>query len=247
MDFTEKTKITGHLEILKIDRKEGKTEVVYDDPNVITGGLGRSIAQFMNISGCVPDPCAEEADEEESAVRDACDISPYQIRYFQIGTGADAIDATSSVKSLVSPLTAPQYGNSLRSVDILSGILYSEASASIGPQTFVQFATQGVVGSSLVSVVYLDEETANGQLLNEVGLFVDNPYLKTASFEDLGLYPTTFSLLGQEGNPPSPNVRTEHEQPGHLLAAYKQFPDIRKESYFSLVVRWKINFSVEAS
>jgi hypothetical protein len=57
MDFKDKLKITGHVEILKIDNQTGKVEVVYEDPNVITGGLGRSIAQFMSTPDCTTDPC----------------------------------------------------------------------------------------------------------------------------------------------------------------------------------------------
>ena len=57
MDFKDKLKITGHVEILKIDNQTKKVEVVYEDPNVITGGLGRSIAQFMSTPDCTTVPC----------------------------------------------------------------------------------------------------------------------------------------------------------------------------------------------
>ena len=57
MDFKDKIKATGHVEIIKINHLTNVSSVVYEDPNVITGGLGRSIAQFMSTSGCVIDPC----------------------------------------------------------------------------------------------------------------------------------------------------------------------------------------------
>ena len=52
MDFNEKLKLTGHLEVIKIDNKTGEETVLFDDHNVITSGLGQSIAQFMTASGC---------------------------------------------------------------------------------------------------------------------------------------------------------------------------------------------------
>jgi len=52
MDFNEKIKLTGHLEVIKIDNKTGEETVLFDDHNVITSGLGQSIAQFMTASGC---------------------------------------------------------------------------------------------------------------------------------------------------------------------------------------------------
>ena len=62
MDFNEKLNATGHLEIIKIDKDSGKETVLFDDHNVITSGLGQSIAQFMTVSGCVIDTCITEAE-----------------------------------------------------------------------------------------------------------------------------------------------------------------------------------------
>ena len=108
------------------------------------------------------------------SIRDECMMEPYQIRYYQVGTGGVAtgghtVEGLSSTTSLVSPLTSEEYGNALASVNVVSGMLYSEASAAIGPQAFGKVgAAQGAVLSSLVSIILLDEETANGQLLDEV-------------------------------------------------------------------------------
>lgn len=52
MNFSDKIRATGHLQIIKKDSVTGKEEVLFEDHNVITGGLGRSIAQFMALSSC---------------------------------------------------------------------------------------------------------------------------------------------------------------------------------------------------
>jgi hypothetical protein len=52
MNFSDKIRATGHLQIIKKDSVTGKEEVLFEDHNVITGGLGRSIAQFMAIASC---------------------------------------------------------------------------------------------------------------------------------------------------------------------------------------------------
>ena len=53
MNFNDKLQPHGRLEIIKIDKATGKEEVLFDDHNVITGGLGQSIAQFMSVPDCV--------------------------------------------------------------------------------------------------------------------------------------------------------------------------------------------------
>lgn len=63
MDFKDKIKATGHVEIIKINHLTNVSSVVYEDPNVITGGLGRSIAQFMSTSGCIIDLCPTESQQ----------------------------------------------------------------------------------------------------------------------------------------------------------------------------------------
>ena len=59
MRFLDNNKVVGRLEIIKVDSRTGKEEVIFDDHNVITGGLGRSIAELMTRDGCVVDPCGQ--------------------------------------------------------------------------------------------------------------------------------------------------------------------------------------------
>lgn len=59
MQFSEKSRPVGRLEIIKIDKRTGAEEVLYDESNVITGGLGRSIAQLMSTPDCFLNDCEE--------------------------------------------------------------------------------------------------------------------------------------------------------------------------------------------
>ena len=60
MNFSEKNKIVGRLEIIKVDSRTGKEEVIFDEHNVITGGMGRSLTQLMTRPDCAIDPCDQE-------------------------------------------------------------------------------------------------------------------------------------------------------------------------------------------
>jgi len=54
------------------------------------------------------------------------------------------------------------------------------------------------------------------------------------------------SLLGENSGEVRPNTSLTYERPGQLLAAYKKLDTpVKKESYFSLLIRWRVNFSIE--
>ena len=238
MNFNDKIKIEGHLQIVKVF-PTGKEEVLHDDSNVITGGLGRSIAQFMTTSGCDEENCGVT-----SATPSGCQMWHYQISRFQVGQGASAQPETSAVTNLGLPLTNAQYGGLLRSVDVeKQAWLWADNKVPIGQQDFGIVTQQGSLISSLVTVWALDEETANGTELNEAGLFVENPYLYKSPAKaavNVGGGPLIMvggTFVGAVGEEP-PSIGG-----AHLLAAYKHFEPIRKESYFTLLFRWAINFS----
>ena len=204
----------------------------------------------MNINlltigeGPFPDDRANVRDTPP--VRDKCELGHFQISHFQVGSGASGVPETSGVVSLGAPLSDAQYGSVGRSVDITSGILYEEEGIPLGVQDFVILKNQGILGtSSLVSVVFLDEQTANGHTINEVGLFVDNPFL---SLDTSGVRfrtePSPVNLLGGNGGGTGGGAIEISEVPGHLLAAYRHISPIKKENYFSLLIRWSINFSL---
>ena len=184
-------------------------------------------------------------------VRKPCDTSPYLITRFQVGQGASGVTETSAVIALGSPLSREEYGGNMVSVSLASGTLYANEATPLEEQTFIAIENQGVLGtSSLVSVIHLDDSTANGSTINEVGLFVDNPFLITREPPQFSnINPQVSDQLGGEGNGmvgvgESIVGTPEEEAPGYLLAAYRHITPIQKESYFSLMIRWKINFSI---
>lgn len=183
MKFSDNIKAVGHLEIIKVHKSTKKEEVVYSDDNVICSGLGRSITQMMsNI--CDYDPC----DKDLSSEPKGCKLQDYQILRFQVGTGADAGTASASSVSLSRPLTLEEYGQALISIAPTSGVLYKTETDIVAEQTFCRVREQDVLDSKLITAWVLDEETANGQLLDEAGLFVFNPYLKEEPGHFLAAY-----------------------------------------------------------
>lgn len=182
----------------------------------------------------------------------SCSLVHYQISRFQVGTGADANGGDigteeASTVSLGQPLTKEQYGNSLISVNTVPGILYGGENTALANQDFGLITGKSIIGSSLVHVWSLDEQTANGQLLNEAGLFVHNPYLKERGDAPRVETSPRIQLVGTSGDQDSYNYTLPpYYQPGHLLAAYKKFKPIQKENYFSLLFRWTISFQEES-
>ena len=189
---------------------------------------------------------------------DKCRMWPYHISHMQLGEGASSLKATyedatlaSGITSLGQPLTRAQYGGPSKSIMLEDEDhwIYSNEGVKIAAQTVGVIGNQGALVSGLVSVIVVDESTANGTVLDEVGLLVNNPYLVEEQIpgggdSPLGRIGPTTSLLGGghtgtgEFHAPKPQY-----EPGNLLAAYRQFPAIKKEEYFTLLIRWKINFT----
>ena len=43
MRFLDKNKVVGRLEIIKVDSRTGEEEVIFDEHNVITEGMGMNL------------------------------------------------------------------------------------------------------------------------------------------------------------------------------------------------------------
>ena len=142
----------GHLEIIK-QFKDGTQETVLSDHNIITVGMGQTLAGLFSISDF------------------AKSIENFSIAYFQVGTGSATM--ASSLTGLTTPLTAANYGET--ELDILTHKRAGSASnfvfARINP-AYINKSSATKVTFSLV----LDENTANGQSIKEIGLFSKNPY-----------------------------------------------------------------------
>ena len=211
--------IKGHLTICKV-YNDGTQEVVLDNANMITKGLGSS---FIDIQEGKGGSYAEN----------------FVPQYFQLGTSCvdtNTFDAATSAYfyHLSTPLTWSEYGEDTElllyeryrgfyasSED--SGVTYTEMYGTSAPLSSIVFSgsdqyfvkvtpdkrTKYLLDSMEAEIV-LDENTANGQNITEVGLYAKNP--------------------------------RGYKEDSPLLMAYRSFVSVPKSSDFSLVMHWTIGF-----
>ena len=175
----------GHVTIYKV-YKDGTKEVVEDSSNMITAGLGSSVVDLFQTGG-------------------SQNFNDYQPAYFQVGTNSigynSSLAASSFFYHLSAPLSWSNYGvDSNDTITTLrrgfnasttdSGASYSEilfTDPTLSSTTFSATTTKEAfvgVGNSRKTKVYfdaveieivLDETTANGNTISEIGLFSKNP------------------------------------------------------------------------
>ena len=140
----------GHLEIIK-KYSDGHEETVLNDHNVITAGMGITLAHiFANTSLTVA-------------------ADSFSIGNFQIGTTSGAM--VSSTIALTAPISEGDYGDT----DLTLNTIFiagtgNQISAVINP-VYISKTTSTKVTYSLV----LEEAAANGLSVQEIGLFSRNP------------------------------------------------------------------------
>jgi len=187
--------VSGHLEIFKIF-SDGTEEKVFDDHNVITSGMGVGLAMLF-------------AGQGSSTVED------FQIRYFQVGSGAPtSYDYTQGSLGGYQK-TEAEYGNNV----VVSNHkrMLPQGGPSPTNEIFLLISDNVIKKSSSTSVtyvLYLPEDSSFEQDLNEIGLFMSNPLAVLIS--------------GQDRRSP--------------LVAYRTFNNIKKTNQFSLVFKWKLSF-----
>lgn len=155
---TEVLQASGNLEIIKIFNN-GSEEVVFSDHNLITSGLGVSIATIFVGSGSV-------------------NIKDHQIRWFQMGSGDYAVAYDNTVYKLELPLAAGGYTGK---IVVDTHQLANPDGSNYGSLPFAWIPQTAVRRTSTTSVTYLlslDNSTCNGVSLSEIGLFVHNPLYK---------------------------------------------------------------------
>lgn len=162
--MSNKLNIVGHLEIYK-KYKDGKEELIFDEPNVITKGMGVGLSYLFTASG-------------------STSILDYQIDRFQVGlSGSEALQVSSTL-SLSSPLSSiEEYG--LDSNLFIEQATQVSGSAQIPGQFFALIPASNITKIGKSSVRYtliLDEDACNDLSrdglpvsLNEIGLFMKNP------------------------------------------------------------------------
>jgi len=162
----------GHLEIWKI-YPNGEETLVFDEDNTITSGMGVGLGLLYAGSG-------------------ATDITNFQIRYFQLGVQGNTVLNTYGVDqvSLVSALGQVNGGVDYSGTESGVGITIQElmgwdgtAKATVGglygDNWFFGLLTDNSIKrvdrNSVTYIIYLDRDTCNSQILNEIGLFMQNP------------------------------------------------------------------------
>ena len=177
---------SGHLEIYKV-YEDGTEENVFSDPNTITSGMGVGLGLLYAGSG-------------------ADDITNFQIRYFQLGTSGDSRISTYGVSEtlLASALgqknnAADYQTNAASNLPLSNHELMdwhgaarntSEGAGNI-EWWFGEISDNSIKRVDLNSVTYIlwvDRNSCNDIILNEVGLFMKNPLGETIKRSQLVAY-----------------------------------------------------------
>tara|TARA_R110000765_G_scaffold313179_1_gene406216 strand:+ start:9579 stop:10142 length:564 start_codon:yes stop_codon:yes gene_type:complete len=162
--FTEQLAPKGHLEIIKVF-PDNTTEVVLDDHNIITKGMGITLASMFSHD-------------------DATDtFDNFAIPYFQLGSGSSTM--TSAVETLHTPLSAGQYSTIDMTISsiVVQGAATAQDAIALNPAYIFKSAVNKITYS-----VTLDESTANNIDISEVGLLSKNPYIQTPAVSFLCAY-----------------------------------------------------------
>lgn len=149
----------GELEIWKVYDDGRPDECVFEDHNIITNGLGISLAYLF-------------AGEGSDLATD------YQINYFQVGTVDDTADVT--LEELSGALTEEDYKDTGSLLVTEDRKIIVNNSPSQGTQTFVRIPYTQIqkIGSKTVRyTIIIDKNSANnlGSNLKQIGLFMKNP------------------------------------------------------------------------
>ena len=168
LDFEEFDKIHGHLQIERVWKDPSKeNEILFDDHNVITSGMGVGLSMLFTLSG-------------------SDNITDYQFDRFQVGVSGGALNEVSSTFQLSGPLSAvDEYESDATRLLVVEGDQLANGSI-INSQAFGMIPFKNVTRINDTSVRYtivLDDEACNGinrpgvnnDDLNEIGLFMKNP------------------------------------------------------------------------
>lgn len=187
MKNTDVIDVSGHLEIYKV-YGNGEEELVFDEANTITSGMGVGLGLLYAGSG-------------------ADSVDNFQIRYFQLGVGGDARLTTYGVnETFLASALGQQNGISDYQTTVESNLpvdVHELLDWDGGAKTDSQGATNnwsfGVISdnaikrvdlNSVTYILYIDQNTCNdlGEPLNEVGLFMQNPLGNSTKRSNLVAY-----------------------------------------------------------
>jgi len=149
---------TGHLQIYKVFN-DGGEELVFDENNIITSGMGVGWSHLFAASG-------------------GTTITDYQILNFAVGSGGDYNDYGVSTYKLQKPvLKSGDWGSTTTLLlEDLEPVESGSLRGSDLPFARIRFSNIGKVTSTSVRyILVLDKLTLNLKTINEVGLFMRNP------------------------------------------------------------------------
>ena len=177
--------LKGHITICKV-YKDGTEEVVLDKHNIITAGLGSSFIDLIQYNGSV---WAED----------------YRPKYFQVGTSSigynDTLSTSSYFYHLSTPLSWADYGEDTSlsvkhryrgfNASTEDGTTFQEILFTSAHTSSVQFSSVENSSSWFAPIpdsditkwyldaceteIVLDENSANGETISEIGMFARNP------------------------------------------------------------------------
>ena len=163
MKFYENYSPVGHIEVWK-HFPDGTRELHYEDKNVICSGMGANLSEMFDAP---PDTNVEE----------------YQLTYFKIGTGGSTGLQVSTTNDLGGPLNQAAYGNGLIDIDVHNLVANGAVNSAAGGTTTFAVVPHAyikrITNTKCMWQLVIDEQSANGSELDEVGLFCKNPYRTT--------------------------------------------------------------------
>ena len=168
LNIENELNIAGHLTVSK-RYQDGSEEVVFDDHNIITSGMGIGLSHLFSLVG---------SDK----------ITDFQIERFQVGvSGDDPNEEIAGRYELVGPLNSfDEYISEYSNLHVVSGHIIKGSTASISQETnfygIIPYNQITRLDSRTVRfTIVLDETVANDlqrdgedSLLNEIGLFMKN-------------------------------------------------------------------------
>ncbi len=163
MKFYENYNPVGHIEVWK-HFPDGTRELHYEDKNVICSGMGANLSEMFDAP-----PTAN--------------VEEYQLTYFKIGVGGSEGLQVSTTNDLGSPLAQDAYGNGLIDLDVHNLVANGAVNSAAGGTTTFAVVPHAyikrITNTKCMWQLVIDEQSANGSELDEVGLFCKNPYRTT--------------------------------------------------------------------
>jgi len=158
------TKFVGHLTVEKV-YPDGARENLFTDHNIVVEGMGYGLTRLL---------AAKTSDK----------LSDFRVQRFQVGTDAVNHFGAPDFYNLSGALTTDQYGTNTNVGLVSHNILSATSPFTSSISLVTASADFGILDQSKITImgdtgvefsIILDENTANGLNISEIGLFALNP------------------------------------------------------------------------